>query len=226
MKIPFFMKTILCFGDSNTWGWDPVASAQSSAPVRHPHAVRWPGVLRNHLGAGFHIIEEGQSGRTTVHDDPLEGSRNGRVYLEPCLESHQPLDLVVMMLGTNDLKTRFGLPAGDVALGVEALVKIIQRSKSGPQEQPPQVLLIAPPAVGDLSHLPALSDKFARATEKSLQLPELYRQVAQSHGCAFLDGQLHTRPSALDGLHLEAAEHVRLGQAVAEMISKLNGLNK
>ncbi len=220
------MKTILCFGDSNTWGWDPIASAQSAAPVRHSHAVRWTGVLRNHLGPGSHIIEEGQSGRTTVHDDPLEGSRNGRVYLEPCLESHQPLDLVVMMLGTNDLKTRFGLPAGDVALGVEALVKVIQRSNSGPQRQPPQVLLIAPPAVGDLSHLPALSAKFSGAREKSLQLPELYRRVAQTHGCAFLDGQLYAHASALDGLHLEAAEHARLGKAVADMASNLNGLKK
>jgi lysophospholipase L1-like esterase len=216
------MKTILCFGDSNTWGWDPVASAQSSTPVRHPHAVRWTGVLRDQLGSGFYVIEEGQSGRTTVHDDPLEGSRNGRMYLEPCLESHQPLDLVVLMLGTNDLKTRFGLPAGDIALGVTALIKTIQRSASGPQGYPPQVLLIAPPAVGDLGNLPALSEKFAGAREKSLQLPELYEQVAQAYGCAFLNSQLYTDPSAVDGLHLEATEHARLGQAIASSISKLN----
>lgn len=131
-----------------------------------------------------------------------------------------------MMLGTNDLKTRFGLPASDVALGVEALVKMIQRSQAGPQGEPPQVLLIAPPAVGDLFHLPTLSDKFAGAREKSLELPELYRQVAQACGCAFLDGQLYTRPSALDGLHLEAIEHARLGGAVAEMLSALDGVSE
>ena len=106
------MKTILCFGDSNTWGFDPDATASSPYPIRHAHDVRWTGVLARELGQEFHVIEEGQNGRTTVHEDPIVQHRNGRTYLPPCLESHKPIDLVVLMLGTNDLKAMFHLRGG------------------------------------------------------------------------------------------------------------------
>ncbi len=110
------MKKILCYGDSNTWGHIPVTGG------RYGDDVRWTGVLQAALGEGYRVIEEGLNGRTTVHDDPIEGVyKNGKHYLIPCLESHRPLDLVIMMLGTNDLKMRFSLPPSDIARGVEAL---------------------------------------------------------------------------------------------------------
>ncbi len=91
------MKTIVCFGDSNTWGFAPISKA------RYDRDTRWPGVLRNALGGGYLVIEEGQNGRTTVWDDPIEANKNGATYLLPCLESHKPLDLLIIKLGTNDL---------------------------------------------------------------------------------------------------------------------------
>ena len=93
------MKTILCFGDSNTWGFDPVGII-APHPIRHPLDVRWTGLLAKELGTDFRIIEEGQNGRTTVHEDPLNVCRNGIEYLPACLESHKPIDIVVLMLGS------------------------------------------------------------------------------------------------------------------------------
>ncbi len=104
------MKTVLCYGDSNTWGSDP-ETGERFAPD-----VRWPGVLRRSLGEGYWVIEEGLGGRTTVRDDPIEGAhKNGRAYLRACLESHKPIDLMTIMLGTNDLKARFAASASDIA---------------------------------------------------------------------------------------------------------------
>ena len=97
------MRRILCFGDSNTWGYDPATGE------RFDEQTRWTGVLQAALGGDYTVIEEGLNGRTTVWDDPIEGHKNGHEYLVPCLETHRPLDLVVLMLGTNDLKRRFSL---------------------------------------------------------------------------------------------------------------------
>jgi lysophospholipase L1-like esterase len=215
------MKHILCFGDSNTWGYDPVATATAPRAIRHAPDIRWTGILKRELGRDYTILEEGQNGRTTVHDDPVEGVRNGGNYLIPCLETHQPLDFVVLMLGTNDLKTRFSLPPGDIAAGVGVLVQMILQSKFGIAGAAPKVLLIAPPAVGDLSHLPDLAEKFAHATEKSWRFPKLYRQVASQFGCAFLNSQELVSASPIDGLHLEAIEHEKLGRAIAEAVMKI-----
>ncbi len=103
------MKTILCYGNSNTWG------AVLGTGERYAPFIRWTGVLAQELGAMYRVIEEGPNGRTTLWDDPIEGYKNGKEYLIPCLESHRPIDLVVMMLGTNDLKIRFSVPAYDIA---------------------------------------------------------------------------------------------------------------
>ena len=105
------VKKILCYGDSNTWGYNP------HTELRYPRAVRWTGVLQRGLGPAYHVIEEGLNGRTTVWDDPIEGYKSGKEYLVPCLETHKPMDLVVIMLGTNDLKHRFSLTAFDIATG-------------------------------------------------------------------------------------------------------------
>ena len=104
------MKTILCYGDSNTYGLKPDSSQ------RYPRDVRWTGILQKKLGEDYYVIEEGLSGRTTLWDDPIEEHKNGKTYLLPCLESHSPINLVVLMLGTNDLKTRFSLTPFDLSL--------------------------------------------------------------------------------------------------------------
>ena len=119
------MKSILCYGDLNTWGYIP------GTGERYPHDVRWTGVLKQTLGVGYHVIEEGLNGRTTVWDDPLMDGRNGKEYLTPCLASHAPLDSVIILLGTNDLKGRFSASVFDVASGIGLLVDIIRRSEEG-----------------------------------------------------------------------------------------------
>lgn len=216
------MKSILCFGDSNTWGYDPVASAASPLPCRHAPEVRWTGVLARELGGRFRVIEEGQNGRTTVHDDPMaEASRNGRDHLPVVLESHKPLDVVVLMLGTNDLKSFLGLPPQDIAGGVTFLGQMILGSDAGLNGGPPHLLLVCPPAVGDFAGLPDLAERFAGARGKSLALPRLYAAAAAALGCAFLDAQPIVTVSAMDGLHFEAGEHSRLGAAAALAVREI-----
>ena len=239
------MKTILCFGDSNTWGYDPDASLASPSPVRHPHDVRWTGVLARELGAGWCVIEEGQNGRTTVFDDPLVPHRKGRDYLPAALESHKPLDAVVLMLGTNDTKLVFSAPATQIAEGAGVLAKIILGSDAGPAAQAPEgtqapkemptpqqtpapqsprapkLLLVAPAAVGPFALLPDLEEKFAGAEAKTKRFPMLYRRLAGTLGCAFLNAQDHAQPSRMDGIHFDAASHLALGRAIAEEVAKL-----
>jgi len=209
------MKTILCFGDSNTWGWDP------SKCTRYGRNERWPGIMRNELGPDYEIIEEGLPGRTTVFDDPIEGVfKNGSTYLQPCLESHQPVKLVIIMLGTNDLKIRFSASAFDIANGAGVLVDMIKSSSAGPGNAAPQILLLAPPPLGQLGDF---DDMFRDAPEKSLKFAHQYERVARERNCHFLDLSGIVTTSDVDGVHLDKAEHVKLGTAVAEYVKKLIG---
>ncbi len=206
------MKTVLCYGDSTTWGYDP------ETEMRFPPDARWTGVLARELGSDYRVIEEGLNGRTTVWDDPIEGYKNGKEYLVPCLETHKPLDLVVLMLGTNDLKHRFSLTAFDIASGVSVLVEIIQASAAGPDDTPPDLLLIAPPPIGKLSDF---DEMFEDAEPKSQKLGKYYAQVAETYSCHFLDASQVIVSSDLDGIHFEAGEHRKLGVAVAECLKKI-----
>lgn len=218
------MHNILCFGDSNTWGYDPTATATAPMPVRHTLEVRWTGVMATDLGPGYRVIEEGQNGRTTVHEDPTAwASRNGRTYLPACLESHKPLDLVILMLGTNDLKTMFGLAPSEIASSVSMLLRIIAQSDVGPGGKAPKTLLVCPPAIGDLSRLPELATKLVGARDKSLHLPAYYSAVAKQHQASFVNAQEIVLPSPVDGIHLDAKEHRALGRALAGEVRKILG---
>lgn len=214
------MKTVLCFGDSNTWGYDP-ASITAPFPRRHPPEVRWTGVLARELGSEFRVIEEGQNGRTTVHEDPLNICRKGKDYLPACLESHKPLDLVILMLGSNDLKGMFNMPPGEIANSAAVLARMILASDAGPANRPPKLLLVCPPPVGDTGHLPEVAAKFPDAVARSAHFPVLYEAVAAALGCAYLNSQEIVQPSPLDALHLEAVEHEKLGQAMASKVKSL-----
>lgn len=206
------MKTILCYGDSNTWGYNP-ASGQ-----RFSEENRWPGVLAGTLGTGYRVLAEGLNGRTTVWDDPIELHKNGASYLPPCLESHKPLDMVVIMLGTNDLKVRFGVPACDIAGGAGVLVDIARGSACGPGGTAPQVLLIAPPPVSSLS---GFAEAFEGAEEKSARFAPLYEAVARSRGVGFLDAGSVVVSSTIDGIHLELDQQRALGEAIATVVARL-----
>ncbi len=205
------MKTVLCYGDSNTWGYN--AATES----RYPYEQRWTTVLARELGPEYLVIPEGLNGRTTVWVDPIEGEyKSGKSMLLAILESHYPIDLVVLMLGTNDLKHRWGLSAWDIARGAQTLVEMIQVSTFGPDSRPPLVLLVAPPP----TCVPAtrFEDMFEGADEKSLRFAHFYRLVADEFGCAFLNAADYIVSSPVDGIHLEASELPKLGHAVAAKV--------
>lgn len=212
------MKNVLCFGDSNTYGTPPMASLEDSR--RFYGKTRWPGVMRKILGHAWHVIEEGLPGRTTIRDDIIEGrERNGQRYLLACLESHRPLDVIVLMLGTNDLKTRFGAPAEDIAGGIDILAGIIGATPNLGQP-PAKLLIVCPPPIRLVGPFGSM---FAGGVEKSQALPPLYQAVARRHGADFLDAGILIEVSPVDGIHYDEATHLTLGQTIAARVQVLAG---
>ena len=208
------MKSVLCYGDSNTWGFDPATRA------RFAPDVRWTGVLAKRLGSGYRVIEEGLNGRTTRWDDPIEPDRNGLAYLRPCVESHQPLELIVIMLGTNDLKQRFGLSASDIAQSAAGVAEMAHRYAHTLADAHARVLLVAPPAV---THLTDMDQMFAGAGEKSRQFSHYYRLFASRRHLEFFDAASVAAPSDVDGVHFDADGHRALGDALAHDVRRLIG---
>jgi lysophospholipase L1-like esterase len=208
------MKSVLCYGDSNTWGCNPANEERFGLDVR------WPGILRTELGSAYWVVEEGLSGRTTVWDDPIEGDKNGKTQLPSVLYTHHPVELVIIMLGTNDLKMRFSVPAWDIASGAGVLVDLVKGSGCGPNGSAPQVLLIAPPPIATLTGFTAM---FEGADAKSKLFAQEYGRVAKLKGCHFLDASTVIVSSEQDGIHLDASEHGKLGRAVANRVREILG---
>ena len=204
-------RTIVCFGDSNTHGHAPDGSG------RHARAKRWPRVMQAALGDGYEIIEEGLNGRCTIWDSPIEKDRRGLDYLYPCLTSHAPVDLVTIMLGTNDLKRVYGLTAAEIACGAARLVDEARASLAGPDGTPPKVVLISPAPVGPIT---AQSEMwgFGAAIETSKQLAGMYQIVATDHAAAFFDAGSVAGVSPGDGVHLDVDACASLGAAMAEVV--------
>jgi len=211
------MRTVLCFGDSNTHG--TAAMADLTDLRRFDRAARWPNVMARRLGSGWDVIAEGQPGRNAVLDDPVEGvHKNGLRILPALLETHRPIDLVIVVLGTNDLKARFSLPASDIALGLERLVRVIAASDAGPNFRPPRVLLSAPVPIEEVGFL---GDIFEGAAEKSRALPHLLAEVARRQGAGFIDLGCVAEVDPLDGIHLGAEGQAAVGRAMAEAVASL-----
>lgn len=212
--------TVLCFGDSNTHGTRAMRNISDMRRLDKP--LRWPSVMANALGGEFDVVAEGHPGRTSVFDDPIEGEhKNALRSLQAILESHRPVDLVIVMLGTNDLKARFSLSANDIALGVQRLVKEIRGSDSGPNGTPPTVLLVAPVPVMETG---VFEQIFEGAAEKSRALPAFLEQVAKRQGIAFADMGKKATVDPIDGIHLDATAHAAIGEALADCVQ--NDLKK
>jgi len=205
------MTTILCFGDSNTWGAVPEEDRRYNA------TERWPALLKGFLPTNYELIEEGQPGRTTVHDDPFELEKNGLRYLRPCLESHVP-DLVLIMLGTNDLKNHFGLSPYDISQGVSRLVAETLKFESPAKLQTPKVLLIAPPPIYEVGFF---ADIFAGGAAKSLRLAKYYEGCANELGCSFIDAGSIVMSCEKEGIHWGVEQHKLLANALSEKIQAL-----
>lgn len=205
------LKTVLCYGDSNTFGLMP------DLAHRYPREVRWTGRLQARLGADYYVVEEGLGGRTTVWDDPVEMHKNGRTYLLPCLESHRPLDLVVLMLGTNDLKDRFHVSAFTIGQSIDNLMTAIEQSAAGPDFCAPQILLVCPVPVRDVGNAD-LNQMLPGAPEKSRALGNYYRAAAQKHGAHYFEPGDRVEVSATDGIHYTPEGHARMAELMEEQI--------
>ena len=210
--------TILCFGDSNTHGTCAMRNAEDRR--RFPKSVRWTGVMAANLPDTFSIVEEGLPGRTTVFDDPIEGvHKNGSRTLRALLESHRIVDLVIIMLGTNDLKHRFSVTASDIALGVEKLVLDVLSSDAGPEKSAPKVLLVSPVPITEIGFL---GDMFAGGAEKSRVLGAKIAAVAERQNTAILDLAGIAAVDPVDGIHLDSNAHAAIGHAMAESVLRLS----
>ncbi len=211
-------RTVLVYGDSNSHGTAPMPTLLDRA--RYGFDQRWPGVMAGRLGAGWQVIEEALPGRTTVHPDPVSGlHKNGLAVLPAALESHAPIDLVILMLGTNDLKARFALPPVEIAVGVEQLVRHVRQGFCGPEGRAPALLLVCPPPVEEAG---CLAEVFAGGAAKSRRLAPFYAEAAARWGAAFLDAGTVIDPSPVDGVHFAADAHRRLGEAIAGVVAGLS----
>ena len=206
-------RTVLCYGDSNTWGYIPGSNAERLDRLR-----RWPGILASDLGTEYRVLEEGLNGRTTVLDDPLTPYRNGREYLVPCIRSHQPLDLVVIFLGTNDLADRYPLPALDIARAVVSLAEIVRSSNTGRAGSSPAVLMLGLPRLGSAD---GLGETMTGAAARAADLPRCFRLVANEADVPFLDLAELVAFSDIDGVHLDIEGHQIVGHAVATEVRRI-----
>lgn len=204
-------KNILCFGDSNTWGAMPYSEA------RLPLHVSWPGEIQNILGGDYEIISEGLFGRTLVAEDAGKPFKTGLTHLKAILMSHQPLDLLIIMLGTNDVKDRYHLTAGQIAAHLSQLVSY---AKEILKDDESKILIICPPAVV-VPENGELDSKIVSGLQKFKELPNLYKQVAADSRCFYLDANDYVSLSKTDGYHLDEAGHKDLAIAIAGEIKKI-----
>ena len=207
------MKSVVCFGDSNTYGYDPVTGD------RFPETVRWTGLLQGLLGDGYKVIEEGLNGRTTVFEDPNDDWKKGVDYIKGILCTHRPVDYLVIMLGSNDMKNIFNASPDAIASGLNEIVQKTEKVMDLKQGYVPKILIVSPPEITTDVLTGPFSGSFNEAAiDKSKRLAEFYKKVADKHGCMFLDAKLYIKPSKEDGLHLDPEGHKGLAEAIAKSL--------
>lgn len=210
-------KRILCYGDSNTYGYMPGGG-------RYDETIRWPMVLQKLLGDDYMIVEEGFGGRTTVHDDPVEGGfKSGLQYLPPCLMSHNPLDLVVLMLGTNDTKHRFQLNAKIIANSNRLLIDAIRQYGAAHDGVAPQILLVSPIRVGKRVADTDMDIFGEYAVHVAAGFPKEFARVAAEANVHFLDAATVLEPSDEDCIHFTAEGHRALAEAICQKAKEILG---
>ncbi|MDM9629728.1 SGNH/GDSL hydrolase family protein [Rhizobium sp. S152] len=211
-------KTVLCYGDSLTWGYD------AASVGRHDYKDRWPSALQAALGNDIRIIAEGLNGRTTAFDDHLaDCDRNGARVLPTILQTHAPLDLVILLLGTNDMKNVVAGSAFAACQGIARLVRLV-RNHAWPFEfDVPDILIVAPPKICETANVP-FAASFVGGIEESAMLPTLYRDLADELGCGFFDSNSVAKTTPLDGIHLDADNTRALGRGMESTVRMMLGL--
>ena len=209
-------KRILCYGDSNTYGYIPTGG-------RYDEHTRWPMRMQRLLGDGYAVIEEGFNGRTCAFDDPVEGGyKSGVKYMPPCLMSHNPLDAVLIMLGTNDTKARFGMTPMTIGQSMMQLVRTAKLFAVNEQGESARVFIVAPPPIldnlNDTRHAECFGE---RAVAVSAGLAKEFRRISKLMRCDFFDAAPYAEVSRLDAVHMTAQGHIRLGEAMAEKMRAL-----
>ena len=214
-------KHIICFGDSNTHGYcaDPADCADGGD--RFNEDERWTCLLQRKLGDDWLVIEEGLSGRTTVFPDALHESMSGLDSIYSCLMSHEPVDLLVIMLGTNDTKERLCANAAVIGIGLE---RLIMKAKTVPawRNGTPRILVITPPHIGEGLYLRPEGVPMGKGCpEKSRALAPYFKQAADNQGCAFLDAEGIAEYNKVDCMHLSRRGHAQLADHLAGLIPTL-----
>ncbi|MEK5256529.1 SGNH/GDSL hydrolase family protein [Paenibacillus sp. FSL F4-0125] len=209
-------RTIVCFGDSNTWGYD------AETDQRFKDEIRWTGLLDTELGDSYRVIEEGLPGRTSVSEDPLFEGLAGISYLYPCLMSHAPLDLVVIMLGTNDTKERFALTSYNIAQGIVRLALKAKGSGAGHAGKAPEVLVIAPPPIGaEYIHTPIGKPMGSNCSEKSMELSQHLAALLKGTDIHFMDSREYVSMNEIDYMHLDLQGHRNMADLVQNHVKRI-----
>ena len=215
------MKHVLCFGDSNTYGLKPEWIKGDFG--RHDENTRWPGKMRNLLGDEYRVIEEGQCGRTTVFEDPTFPMKSGINYLRPCIESHTPLDLIIIMLGTNDTKGMFNASAAEISAGLGRLLTTAKDPSVYMGGPVPQVLVAVPVPLGEVATTLPDGITTMEMVEKSRALAARYENTAKMHGCEFIDLGKVAETAPFEGVHITAEGHAKIAEAMAAKVREILG---
>jgi lysophospholipase L1-like esterase len=216
------MKTILCYGDSLTYGSSPIMGGP-----RHAYEDRWPTALEAKLGGAARCIAEGLGGRTTVHDDwYASADRNGARILPTLLASHWPLDMVIFMLGTNDIKPFHGRNALEASWGMRRLIQIVRGHAAIDRSPEPKVIIVAPPVTVLANAHPEMMLHFGAedAIEASSGFAEFYRRRADEEGVGFFDAGTVAKTDPHDGIHLDPANTRAIGEGLAPLVKEMLGL--
>ena len=205
-------KRVLCFGDSNTWGYDAVTDG------RFPEEVRWTGKLAARLGSEYAVIEEGLSGRTTVFEDPLNEGMSALSFLYPCLMSQAPLDYMIIMLGTNDCKERFCATSKNIADGMKRLV--CKAAATPAWREKAKILIVAPAPIAPQCEQSKVAGEMGKCSAKSTELAEEFRKCAKECGCDFLDAGPVCTMNQIDFMHMDAASHDKFSAEIEKIVKR------
>jgi lysophospholipase L1-like esterase len=211
------MKRILCYGDSNTYGCDARRMPIDGTMDRYDENTRWPCLLQKILGDGWYVCEAGMNGRTTVFEDPVDAGRCGIATLDVVFKSAAPVDLVIVMLGTNDIKDQFSASAQVIAWGMERLLVRLRELISESLNPQSKILLIAPANVRASADGTLYYDMTERSVKKGEALPALYAALAEKYGCLFADAGQWVEPDPSDGVHLGVEGHRIFAEHAAEI---------
>ncbi len=212
-------KRILCYGDSNVWGRIP----GDDNTARYPVNKRWSGILQDLLGNEYEVIEEGLNGRTTNRESPEKAGKNGAAYLFSCLESHNPLDLIILSLGKNDMKAKYRATPDDIGKGIEDCLEVIYREGKTVSKKVPKIIVISPAIIEEKERL-RFGKKvidFLGANKKSARLGEVYGEIAKKHGVGFFNLAQYVKNSEVDGVHLNEKSNRKTAELVGQKIEEL-----